>query len=269
MSDILLPVFHSFLSGFRTRADLQLEVIALRHQLKVLRRNRRTRPRLTRLDRAFWILFYRLWSRCLDAVIIVKPDTVVRWHRQGFRAFWPWKSRRRGRGRPPLAANIKNLIRRMSRENRLWGAPRIHGELLKLGIEISQAVVSKYMVHRPRPPSQSWRTFLRNHLCCLASVDFFVVPTATFRLLFVFVVLQHERRRIVHFSVTTQPTSVWAAQQIREAFPWDKAPRYQIRDRDASYGSVFRSRLDAMGICDVPTAPRSPWQNACVERLIG
>jgi transposase InsO family protein len=157
----------------------------------------------------------------------------------------------------------------MTRENPLWGAPRVHGELLKLGIEISQAAVSKYMIRHPKPPSQSWRTFLRNHVGCLASVDFFVVPTATFQILFVFIVLHHERRRIVHLGVTAHPTSPWASQQIREAFPWETAPRYLIRDRDGSYGAVFRSRLQAMGINEVLTAPRSPWQNAYAERVIG
>jgi putative transposase len=236
--------------------------MALRHQLEILRRDQRTPVRLTRLDRALWVLFYRLWPRCLDAVVIVKPETVVRWHRLGFRAFWSWKSRPRGRGRPAVPADIRNLIGRISRENTLWGAPRIHGELLKLGIEISQAAVSKYMMRHPMPPSQTWRTFLRNHLGCLASIDFFVVPTATFRLLFVFILLQHRRRRILHFGVTTNPTSEWTSQQIREAFPWDTAPRYLIRDRDASYGVAFRSRLNAMQITEMLGAPRSPWQNA-------
>ena len=266
MHTILL---HCVLSGFRSRAMLQLEIIALRHQLDVLRHNQRTQKRLSRLDRTFWVLLYRIWPRCLDAVVIVKPETVIRWHRKGFRLFWTWRSRPRGRGRPPVPADIKNLIWRMSRENPLWGAPRIHGELLKLGIEISQAAVSKYMIRHPKPPSQTWRTFLRNHVVCLASVDFFVVPTATFRLLFVFIVLHHERRHIVHFGVTAHPTSEWTSQQIRESFPWDTAPRYLIRDRDASYGSVFRSRLQALAIDEVLTAPRSPWQNVFVERVIG
>jgi len=157
----------------------------------------------------------------------------------------------------------------MSRENPLWGAPRIHGELLKLGIDISQATVSNYMIRHPKPLSQSWRTFLQNHACCLAGADFFVVPTITFRLFFVFIVLHHERRRIVHFGVTAHPTSQWTSQQIREAFPWDTAPRYLIRDRDGSYGAAFRSRLQAMGVDEVLIAPRSPWQNAYAERVIG
>ena len=269
MCTILHHLLYGVLSGFRSRAGLQLEVIALRHQLDVLRRRQRTRIRLTRLDRSFWVLLYRLWPRCLSALVIVQPATVIRWHRKGFRAFWSWKSRRRSRGRPAVAADIRNLIRRMSRENPLWGAPRIHGELLKLGVAISQAVVSKYMPRHSRPPSQTWRTFLRNHLECLASADFFVVPTATFRLLFVFIVLHHERRRIVHFGITGHPTSAWTAQQIREAFPWEAAPRHLIRDRDATYGAEVSPRLDAMGILEVLTAPRSPWQNAYAERAIG
>ena len=269
MRKIVVPVIHGLLSSFRTRADLQLEVMALRHQLEVLRNSQRTLARMTRLDRVFWVLLYRLWARCLDRVVIVKPETVVRWHRLGFRAFWSRQSRPRGRGRPPIPADIKNLIRRISRDNVLWGAPRVHGELLKLGIEISQAAVSKYMMRHPGLPSQTWRTFLRNHLGCLASIDFFVVPTATFRLLFVFIVLQHQRRRILHFGVTTNPTTEWTSQQIREAFPWDTAPRYLIRDRDAAYGAVFRCRLKAMEVIEVLSAPRSPWQNAYAERVIG
>ena len=182
MRKILSCLLESVLINFRSRASLQFEVIALRHQLAVFQRNQRTPIRLSRLDRAFWVMFYRLWPSCLDAVVMVKPETVIRWHRKGFRLFWTWRSRPRGRGRPPVPAGIKNLIRRMSRENPLWGAPRIHGELLMLGIEISQASVSKYLTRHSNPPSQGWRTFLRNHVGCLASVDFFVVPTATFRL---------------------------------------------------------------------------------------
>ena len=172
-------------------------------------------------------------------------------------------------GRPPVSREIRYLVRRMSRENTRWGAPRIHGELLKLGFSISQAAVSKYMVRYPSPPSQSWRTFLTNHADCLASIDFFVVPTATFHLLFGFIVLHHERRQIVHFGVTANPTMAWVAQQIREAFPWGTAPRYLIRDRDGAYGQSFRSTVTAMGVEEVVTAPRSPWQNPYVERLIG
>ncbi len=211
MRKILLYLVDFALSNFRSRAALQLVVIILRHQLDILQRTRSARLRLTQLDRILWLLMYRLWPRCLDAVVIVKPEMVVAWHRRGFRAFWAWKSRRRRRGRPLVPSEVRALIRWMSRENPLWGAPRVHGELLKLGIEISQSTVSKYMVRHPKPPSQTWRTFLRNHVGCLASVDFFVVPTATFGLLFVFIVLHHERRRIVHFGVTAHPTSEWTS----------------------------------------------------------
>ncbi len=157
----------------------------------------------------------------------------------------------------------------MSRENPLWGAPRIHGELLKLGIEVSEATVSKYLARLPKPPSQTWRTFLGNHAKVLASIDFFVLPTVTFRLLMVFIVLHHERRQVVHFGVTAHPTAAWVAQQITEAFPWDSAPRYVIRDRDSVYGALVRARIKAMGIEEVVTAPRSPWQNPFVERAVG
>ena len=269
MHTILRPLLLGFLSGFGSRAALQLEIVTLRHQLELVQRGRRTRVRMTDWDRAFWVLLYRIWPGCLAAVVVVKPDTVLRWHRNGFRTFWRWKSRLRQRGRPAVSSDIRVLIRRMSQQNPLWGAPRIHGELRTLGIEISQAAVSKYMIRHPRPPSQTWRTFLRNHVSCLASVDFFVVPTTTFRLLFVFIVLHHERRSIVHFGVTANPTSTWAAQQIREAFPWDTAPHYLIRDRDGSYGAVFRARVQAMRIAEVLTTPGSPWQNAYAERVIG
>ena len=260
---------HGLLSSFRDRASLQLEIVALRHQLEVLQRDRRGRIRFSPLDRAFWSLLFRFWSGCVDAVVIVKPDTIVRWHRQGFRFYWTWKSRPRKRGRPRITVEIRELIRRMSRENPMWGAPRIHGELLRLGIEVSQATVSKYMTRHRKPPSQSWRAFLRSHAGCAVGADFFVVPTLTFRILFVFVILHHARRHIVHVNVTAHPTSQWTAQQIREAFPWETAPRFLIRDRDRTYGKVFCSRLRSMHIEEVRIAPRSPWQNAHVERVIG
>ena len=197
------------------------------------------------------------------------PPTVVRWQRSAFKIFWTWKSRRNGPGRPAVAPEIRALIRQMSTANPLWGAPRIHGELQKLGVEISQAAVSKYVVRHRRPPSQTWRTFLDNHLGNLVSVDFFVVPTVLFKVLFVFVVLAHERRRVVHINVTDAPTAHWTAQQLVEACPWETAPRYVLRDRDAVYGVAFSSRVQTMGIHEVKTAPRSPWQNPYVERLIG
>jgi transposase InsO family protein len=252
-----------------TRAQLQLEILALRHQVTVLRRQRKARAPLTSFDRAFWVWLYRLWPGCLDALVIVKPETVVRWHREGFRRYWRWKSRAGRPGRPAISPDIRKLIARMSQENPLWGAPRIHGEMLKLGIEISQASVSKYMTRHPRPPSQTWRAFFGNHVGCLASIDFFTVPTVSFAVLFVFIVLRHERRRVVHFGITTHPTAPWIAQQLREAFPWDSAPRHVIRDRDGAYGAAFRATVKAMYIEEVVTAPRSPWQNPYVERVIG
>jgi len=196
--------------------------------------------------------------------VIVKPETVVRWHRAGFRKYWTWKSRPRRGGRPKIDPEVRELIRKMNCANPTWGAPRIHGELQKLGIVVSPATVSKYMVRRRKPPSQTWRTFLDNHVNELVSVDFFTVPTATFEVLFVFLVLAHDRRRVVHFNVTKNPTARWTARQITEAFPWDTAPRYLLRDRDSTYGSEFRGRVGAMGIEEVITAPRSPWQKGYV-----
>jgi putative transposase len=256
------------LRGVRTQRFLVFENLALRHQLAVLQRTA-PRPRLRTTDRLLWVVLSRLWNGWTDAVSIVQPATVIRWQRTGFKLVWTWKSRRNGPGRPAVALEVRALIRRMSKANPIWGAPRIHGELQKLGVEISQAAVSKYLVRHRRPPSQTWRTFLDNHLGSLVSVDFFTVPTATFKVLFVFVILAHERRRVVHFNVTDAPTAQWTGQQLVEAFPWETAPRYLLRDRDTVYGVVFSSRAQAVGIREVTTAPRSPWQNPYVERLIG
>jgi len=233
-----------------------------------MKRNAR-RPSLRPTDRLLWVLLSRLLPNWREMLVIVKPETVIGWHRKGFRLYWTWKSRRRRGGRPPIPRDVRALISRMSRENPLWGAPRIHGELLKLGIEVSEATVSMYLARLPKPPLQTWRTFLGNHAKALASIDFFVLPTATFRLLMVFIVLHHERRQVVHFGVTANPTAAWVAQQITEAFPWDSAPRYVIRDRDSVYGALVRARIKAMGIEEIVTAPRSPWQNPFVERMIG
>ena len=263
-----LSGMHKIIEIFADRAALHTEILALRQQVAVLKRQR-PRPSLRKADRVFWVILSCLWPGWRHALVIVRPETVIGWHRKAFRLFWTWKSRRGKPGRPPVSREIRYLVRRMSRENTRWGAPRIHGELLKLGFSISQTAVSKYMVRYPSPPSQSWRTFLTNHADCLASIDFFVVPTATFHLLFGFIVLHHERRQIVHFGVTANPTMAWVAQQIREAFPWGTAPRYLIRDRDGAYGQSFRSTVTAMGVEEVVTAPRSPWQNPYVERLIG
>ena len=253
---------------FQSRSRLQVEILVLRHQLIVLRRGAPKRVRLRAVDRLLFVLLYRLWHGILDSIAVIQPDTIVRWHRSGFRALWRWKSRRRV-GRPGIAKDMRDLIREISRVNPLWGAPRIHGELLKLGIDVAQSTVAKYMSRIRRPPSQSWRTFLYNHAEAIASIDLFVVPTITFGMLFGFVVLHHGRRRLVHVGVTAHPTAEWISHQISEAFPWDRAPRHLIRDRDCAFGEAFKQRLHAMGIRDRPTAPRSPWQNAYVERLIG
>jgi transposase InsO family protein len=199
---------------------------------------------------------------------IVQPETVIRWHRTRFRLYWRWKSRSQG-GRPRIPGEIRRLIREMSLANRLWGAPRIHGELLKLGIEVAQSTVAKYMAKSGRGSPQTWKTFLHNHAAGIGAMDFLIVPTVGFRLLFVLVILRHERRRLMALSVTAHPTAEWIARQITDAFPWDEAPDYMIRDRDASYGQTVRKRLAAMGIRDHPTASRSPWQNGHAERLIG
>jgi transposase InsO family protein len=202
-------------------------------------------------------------------LVIVKPETVIAWHRKGFRLFWTWKVRRGQPGRPAVPKDVRELIRRMSRENPLWGAPRLHGELLKLGIDLGETSVGKYLVRRRKPPSQTWRTFLENHVKTMVSVDFFTVPTIRFQVLYVFLVLAHERRRIVHFNVTAHPTTEWTAKQLREAFPFDQVPRYLLRDRDCIFGAEFRKDVKAMGIKEVLSAPRSPWQRAFVERVIG
>jgi len=226
----------------------------------VLQRSRPARLRLANSDRWLWAWLSRVWSGWRTALVIVKPETVIAWHRQGFRLFWTWKSRRR-LGRPSVAQEVRTLIRRIAHENPLWGAPRIHGELLKLGVQVSQATVAKYLARRVTPPSQAWRTFLANHVKQLVAADFFVVPTATYRLLFVLVLLAHDRRRIVHVAVTGHPTAAWTAQQFREAFPWDQAPQYLIHDRDLAF-QALTATAKAMGIEVVRTAPRSPWQNA-------
>jgi hypothetical protein len=201
-------------------------------------------------------------NRCFpsipNAIIVVKPETVIRWHRRGFRAYWRWKSRRSG-GRPKIDREIRDLIRRMNKENPLWGAPRIHGELLMLGLEVAQSTVARYMTKRQGPLSQGWKTFLRNHAAGIASLDLFVVRTISFKLLYGLVILRHARRRLVSISVTSNPTAEWIAGQVTDAFPWDEAPRRLIRDRDGAFGSVYTRRIRAMEIRDHPTAPRSPW----------
>jgi putative transposase len=253
-----------------TRSQLILENLALRQQLAVLSRQR-PRPTLRRRDRLFWVCLSKWYAGWRSALVLVQPQTVLRWHQQGFRLWWRWKSRTKRAGRPALAKEIRALLGRMGRENPTWGVLRIQAELRLLGHEVAEATVAKYRTRlRPRkPPSQTWKTFLRNHTATLASMDFFVVPTLTFRLLYVFVILSHRRRRVVHVNVTTAPTAAWVARQLREAFPFETAPRYLIRDRDRIYGDEVRRCLDGLNIEEVRTAPRSPWQNPYCERLIG
>jgi putative transposase len=256
-------------SMVRSRAELQLENLALRHQVCVLQRSARKRSKLTPLDRLFWVFLTRFLSNWRSTLVIVKPETVVVWHRKCFRLFWIWKVQHGQPGRPVVPREVRDLIRQMCRENPTWGAPRIHGELLKLGIDIGETSVSKYMVRVRQPPSQTWRTFLENHVSQLVSVDFFTVPTIRFQVLYVFLILAHDRRRIVHFNVTAHPTAEWTSQQLRNAFPFEHFPRYLLRDRDAIFGQEFREQVQDMGIAEVLSTPRSPWQRAYVERVIG
>jgi len=250
MLHLLYTLLATARSSLKSQRELALENLALRQQLAVLKRKAK-RPKLTNADRAFWVVLSRRWTGWQHAPILVKPETVIGWHRKGFKLYWTWKSRHRG-GRPPIDAEIRTLIRRMARENPTWGAPRIHGELLMLGFKVSEATVSRHMPRRTKPPSQSWRTFLRNHSQDLVSIDFFVVPTATFRILYVFLALEHKRRRIVHFNVTQGPSAPWTGQQLVNAFSYDSAPKYLTPDRDKIYGPAFVRRLSQL-----PDSPRA------------
>jgi transposase InsO family protein len=268
MTDLFKAILAVVASLFKSQGELAAENLVLRQQINVLRRRMPGRPALTNIDRLLFVWLHRWFPTTGGAFAIVRPETLLRWHRTGFRAYWRWRSRNRV-GRPKVPHELRALVAEMSRANVLWGAPRIHGELLKLGFEVAQSTVARYMVRRRGPPSQGWKTFLCNHAPDIGAIDMFVVPTIGFRLLYGLVIITHYRRRLVWINVTTNPTAEWIAQQITEAFPWDQAPRYLIRDRDASYGLAVTRRLAAMGIRDRPTAPRSPWQNGHVERLIG
>jgi transposase InsO family protein len=253
----------------KDRTQLVLENIALRHQLAVYKRSV-ARPNIKDGDRIFWLTVMRMLKEWRQALVFVQPDTVVRWHRKGFRHYWRRKSRGHP-GRPPISMKLIHLIRRISTENVLWGAPRIVDELALLGHTVSESTVAKYMVrYRPSQPGQTWKTFPHNHLAETAACDFFVVPTVTFQRLFCFVVMSLDRRRILHVNVTKHPPAEWAAQQLVEAFPGDGwKPRYLQRDRDGVFGWAFRRKVKALGITELISAARSPWQNAYVERLIG
>jgi putative transposase len=259
--DMLLALAATLRSALKTRHDLVLENLALRHQVAVLIQLDR-RPRFRLWDRLLWIGLHRLWAKWRQALVLVQPATVVRWHRECFRRYCRRKSQRLA-GRPPINTDTRALVRRMATANPLWGAPRIQGELLKLGIEVSERTVSRYLPKRPGPPSQSWRAFLTNH------VGDFTVPTLRCQILFGFLVLSHDRRRVLHVNVTGHPTAAWTARQIIDAFPWNTAPRYLLRDRDAVYSSEFRRTIGGLGIEEVVSTARSPWQSPYVERLIG
>lgn len=269
MSAFLLGLFRLIWLLRSGHQAVVLENLALRQQLAIYKR-KRLRPRLIRRDRWFWIALAGLWQGWRRALIVVHPDTVVRWHRQRFQRYWSKLSNPPGKlGRPQIGRQIRELIRTMARMNPLWRAPRLHGELLKLGIKVSERTVSRILRAVKRPPSQTWKTFLQNHIGEIIAVDFFTVPTVALRVLFVFVVLEHQRRKVLRFGVTEHPTAEWAAQQVVEAFAERDDKRYLVRDRDGTYGNDFRRRIQSLGMKEVITAPRSPWQNAFVERLIG
>ncbi len=266
---VILHMFWIFaVDLFKSRSRLEAENLFLRHQLNIALRRAPLRVRVSGSDRTLIVLMTRIWPSLVGLAQVIQPETILRWHRIGFRVFWRWKSRSRA-GRPKVDPELRNLIRRMSKENPLWGAPRIHGELLMLGFEVAQSTVSKYMMRGRNPPSQSWKTFLHSHAEAIAAIDMCVVPTITFELLFAFLVLGHGRRQLLWFEVTRHPTAEWLARQITEAFPWASAQTHLVRDNDRAYGHVFRRRVMAMGIRDRPISPRSPWQNGHMERLIG
>ncbi len=258
----LLLVFHFVRSLLQSRADLALESLALRQQVAVLKKAN-PRPRLSAFDRGFWLVLRRIWPNWAKTLIIVKPETVVGWHRKGFRLRWNFISRRgKKRGCPRIKNEIRELIRRMAHENSTWRAPRIHGELLNLGFKVSERTVSRYMPKR-RPTDDQlkrWKTFLKLHAKGIAATDFFVVPTTTFRMLYVWFVIEHGRRKIISFNVTYHPHSEWVIQQLREAFPWEAAPRHLIFDRDSIFSPAVVRAMKSFDIKPARTAYKSPWQ---------
>jgi putative transposase len=268
MPPVVFALLAFVVAPFRLRASLHLENLALRHQLTVYQ-HMVHRPYLRPTDRLFWTWLSRLWPGWREALAFVQPRTVIAWQRRRFRDYWRQLSQRGMPGRPPIAKGVRELIQAMWKANPTWGSPRIVGELQKLGISVAKATVEKYRVRPCTPPSATWKAFLHNHVKDLVALDFFVVPTVTHRVLFVLVILAHARRRVVHFNVTEHPTAEWTTQQVIDAFPWDEAPRYLLRDRDRVYSTSFRRRVRNMGIEEVLIAPRSPWQNPYVERLIG
>jgi putative transposase len=256
---------------FCSRKDLLLENLALRQQLSVFQR-RKQRPKLAALDRLFWMGMNRVWSEWKSSLLIVTPETVVRWHRRGFRRYWCWRSRHEvGRGRRRISRELRELIFRIVAENPTWGAPRIHGELLMLGFNLSERTVSRLVRRAPKSPEarRRWTAFLSNHREVIAAMDFFAVPTLTFGVLYCFFVIAHDRRRILHFNVTRHPNSVWIAQQLREAFPTEHRQQYLIFDRDGKFGNEVLSAVKAIELASVRTSFKSPWQNGVAERWVG
>ena len=250
------------------KRDLLLEILALRQQLLVLQR-KSPKPKSRSLDRLFWVLLSKLWTPWKQVLKVFQPKTVIGWQRGLFSGFWRWISRRKGGGRPKTAPATINLIKQMWKDNPTWGSPRIRRELLKLGITVSATTIRKYKPSRCSPEGQKWTTFLKNHVDSIVAVDFFQVPTATFRLLYVFIVMTHDRRRVHHFNVTESPTAFWSGQQIVNTFSFTTPSKYLLRDRDAIYGKEFSSRVINMNMEELKIAPRSPWQSPYVERLIG
>lgn len=270
MMDTFRLLFGSILRLFRARRDLVFENIVLRQQLAALKR-RRPRPRLGMLDKLFCVLARRFWSAWKQALIVVTPETVVRWHRAGFHLYWKLISKvRRPIGRRQTPKHVRELIFHMVAENPTWGAPRIHGELLMLGFDISERTISRWMKRAPKDPepAKRWLTFLRNHREAITAMDFFTVPTVTFRVLYCFFVIGHDRRRILHFNVTKHPTSLWVVQQLREAFPFESAPRFLIFDRDGKYRVEVPVAVQSLKIHPIRTSFESPWQNGVAERWV-
>lgn len=269
MLQFLLTVLVALRVFFRTRTDTALEILALRQQVTVLKR-KRPRPPLNAGDRLFWTTLRRFWSRWSDVLLIVKPETVIGWHRAGFRLYWRWRSRSRG-GRPRITPELRDLIARLAKENPDWGAPKIHAELQRLGFTVAERTVARYLrrIVRCGDPNQKWLAFLQNHREVIAAMDFFTVPTVTFRVLYCFFVIEHGRRKVLHCNVTPHPTAEWIVQQLREAFAEPCRYRYVILDRDRKFDAEVLRFLRAAGLEAKRTSVRAPWQNGLAERWIG
>ena len=270
MFSILRLILGTVRRLFCSRHSLLLENLVLRQQLAVFKR-RQSRPKLNLTDKLFWIVARQIWSDWKQFLVIVLPETVIRWHRAGFQLYWRFISRFHGQvGRKRISKVVRNLIFRMVTENPTWGAPRIHGELLMLGFYVSERTISRWMRKAPRDPelAKRWLAFLRNHREAIAAMDFFTVPTLTFGMLYCFFIISHDRRRILHFHVTRHPTSLWVVQQLREAFPYGTVPRFMILDRDAKYGTEVPAAIRSMTIQCVRTSRESPWQNGVAERWV-